>query len=405
VGLREVQVAQDRLLAAICAAPDDDAPRLAYADWLQASGDPDQAEFIRAQIAVAHAHAGRGSEPVPPELPARVKALERQHGRRFAGVIADRARDYSFKRGLVEQIRVDVVTLAQHADALLGSAPVRSLAIAPLEDEEEGAPFELIEQLAACPHLARVREIDASEGTLGDADGEGKRLAALLTSPYLTALEKLVLGSDGTAETAQAIAEAHERLPSLHTLMFEAPLGSCHVGDEGAVALAASPLCAQLEVLAIAGSGLGPRGAGALASAFHRLRELYLTATWYETNPIGPEGARALANATGLSNLHVMDLSGAGIGDEGLEALATASWLPALRELNLGDNNVTDYGVLALARSGRAGHLRELSLGWGDTDPGLDNQVSPFTLHVLADLPQLARVRVGNPSTWHTFER
>jgi uncharacterized protein (TIGR02996 family) len=45
-------------LSAICAAPDDDTPRLVFADWLQENGDPDRAEFIRLQIAVARGAAG-----------------------------------------------------------------------------------------------------------------------------------------------------------------------------------------------------------------------------------------------------------------------------------------------------------------------------------------------------------
>src|SRR5688500_16170422 len=36
-------------LDAIVDAPDDDAPRLVYADWLDDHGDADRAEFIRAQ--------------------------------------------------------------------------------------------------------------------------------------------------------------------------------------------------------------------------------------------------------------------------------------------------------------------------------------------------------------------
>src|SRR3954454_19585646 len=36
-------------LAAICRSPDDDAPRLVYADWLEEHGDPERAEFIRVQ--------------------------------------------------------------------------------------------------------------------------------------------------------------------------------------------------------------------------------------------------------------------------------------------------------------------------------------------------------------------
>src|SRR5437660_4410728 len=38
------------LLQAVLEAPDDDAPRLIYADWLEEHGDADRAEFIRVQI-------------------------------------------------------------------------------------------------------------------------------------------------------------------------------------------------------------------------------------------------------------------------------------------------------------------------------------------------------------------
>ena len=43
---------QDALLRALCEAPEDDAPRLIYADWLDEHGDPMQAEFIRRHIAM-----------------------------------------------------------------------------------------------------------------------------------------------------------------------------------------------------------------------------------------------------------------------------------------------------------------------------------------------------------------
>ena len=40
----------DALLSAIIAHPDEDTPRLAYADWLDEHGQPERAEFIRFQI-------------------------------------------------------------------------------------------------------------------------------------------------------------------------------------------------------------------------------------------------------------------------------------------------------------------------------------------------------------------
>lgn len=41
------------LLAGVLEAPDDDAPRLVLADWLDENGDPERAEFIRVQVAMA----------------------------------------------------------------------------------------------------------------------------------------------------------------------------------------------------------------------------------------------------------------------------------------------------------------------------------------------------------------
>ncbi|WP_439621151.1 TIGR02996 domain-containing protein [Gemmata sp.] len=43
----------DALLAAIIANPDDDTPRLIYADWLDENGQAERAEFIRLQVARA----------------------------------------------------------------------------------------------------------------------------------------------------------------------------------------------------------------------------------------------------------------------------------------------------------------------------------------------------------------
>ena len=43
---------RDQLWRAVLAAPDDDAPRLAFADWLEDHGDAARADFVRTQIAL-----------------------------------------------------------------------------------------------------------------------------------------------------------------------------------------------------------------------------------------------------------------------------------------------------------------------------------------------------------------
>jgi uncharacterized protein (TIGR02996 family) len=45
---------REALVAAIAANPDDDTPRLIFADWLQENGEDDRAEFIRLQCELAH---------------------------------------------------------------------------------------------------------------------------------------------------------------------------------------------------------------------------------------------------------------------------------------------------------------------------------------------------------------
>src|SRR5947209_6126110 len=70
-------VDESAFVAAILAAPDDDGPRLVFADWLEERGDTDRSEFIRVQIELAR----------PPLEPARRNQLRRRevdllHGRR-----------------------------------------------------------------------------------------------------------------------------------------------------------------------------------------------------------------------------------------------------------------------------------------------------------------------------------
>jgi uncharacterized protein (TIGR02996 family) len=40
---------QDAFVRDVAANPEDDAPRLIFADWLEDNGDPDRAEFVRLQ--------------------------------------------------------------------------------------------------------------------------------------------------------------------------------------------------------------------------------------------------------------------------------------------------------------------------------------------------------------------
>ena len=106
------------------------------------------------------------------------------------------------------------------------------------------------------------------------------------------------------------------------------------IGVEGARALAT---LTNLTSLNLNNNSIGVEGARALATLTN------LTSLNLNSNSIGVEGARALATLTNLTSL---DLYRNSIGDEGARALAT---LTNLTSLDLYNNSIGDEGARALA--------------------------------------------------------
>jgi uncharacterized protein (TIGR02996 family) len=80
-------------LAAIREAPDDDAPRLIYADRLDENGEPERAEFIRVQCELAQTDS--------PVLRQREAKLLAEHHDTFAGALAAPGLRFRFHRGFI----------------------------------------------------------------------------------------------------------------------------------------------------------------------------------------------------------------------------------------------------------------------------------------------------------------
>src|SRR5262245_44983871 len=88
-------------LEEIIARPDDDTPRLVCADWFEDNGDPDRAEFIRAQIERAKLAPGDDRDA---ELRDREEALLTAHRPRWDGPLSDLACETVYRRGFVEAV-------------------------------------------------------------------------------------------------------------------------------------------------------------------------------------------------------------------------------------------------------------------------------------------------------------
>jgi uncharacterized protein (TIGR02996 family) len=250
----EGRASAEQLYEQVVRAPDDDAPRLAYADAIEGR-DSAHAEFIRLQIARFRNEAARG---VPRGTPSpREAALRAQHGARWAHFIAPLARGhradapfqgYEFERGFVALLRTEPDMVADMGDRLLAMAPIEHL-----EMTREG-PF--IPALTA-PWLARMRTLTFNALGLGDDDAvalaerghldrcewldlEGNRIGsrgaqALLDSPAIRRIPVVILRGnpgdpavlasrdagggmlvEGMPAAGEAAEARHGRIPWLH---------------------------------------------------------------------------------------------------------------------------------------------------------------------------------------------
>jgi uncharacterized protein (TIGR02996 family) len=104
---------------AVMAAPDDDLPRLVYADWLDENGQPERAEFIRLQI-------DRHRRGVT-SLDRREEELVREHGADWLEDLPAGCDDLRFRRGFVDRLRCHARHLFDRPDPIL--APVEELTV------------------------------------------------------------------------------------------------------------------------------------------------------------------------------------------------------------------------------------------------------------------------------------
>jgi uncharacterized protein (TIGR02996 family) len=178
-------------IRAIQAEPDDDGPRLAFADWLEGNGNAERAAFIRLKVEQARQ---RGSPESAGSLEAqdlerRANELERRHAAeledelpRVPGLLWASPTPDRFARGFVCAIvAADWEAFAAHAEELFAAAPVTDLSLQRL------APASL-PALVRSPLLARLRALILPELQVGDAE-----VALLAASPYVSNLRSLTL--------------------------------------------------------------------------------------------------------------------------------------------------------------------------------------------------------------------
>lgn len=308
------------LLAAVLANPDDDAPRLVYADWLIERGDP-RGAFISIQCELA-----RGSSRIE-DLEAEANALLEAHGQQWLKGLTAEQVEVRFRRGFVEiaQLR-DSQSLPQ-LEWFFQAEPVTELVFTSsrLIDGERFATLDWLERLHSLEfHAARP-------GAPGALSRE--QLAHLLESRRLRRLSRLVLvgqrmGDEGVSLLAS---RGGNSLPGLESLAIEDDT----ISEKGVAPLAASRWAARFTELSLANNELGAEGAESLAESRSPGRLVTLS---LGGNQLGNEGAIAIAHASRLRTLERLSLPRNRITAPGLDALLDSKTLSGLTSLDLTGN-------------------------------------------------------------------
>ncbi len=386
--------------------PDDDAPRLIYADWLEENGKPDRAEFIRVQIALA-------IETLSPDerkgLTAREKQLLLQHHTEWLGELAPflvNAKDMigyfarepkcQFRRGFLEVL--DIGTLGyQFAEAMANASEllwVQDFAFSDLAQHwdyrhyAESSPFATLKledipenvdvaaSLLRCPYLKNVRRLRIGEDQEGEYEGGAcfsfvRRAVDLVRKmPRLEELHLLCKGYD------------HRELFTLETCSNLRVLRMYHVTtetdeideDEGPyrlellannpafrnlTTLKFHPHSAEMMYVDDLGEGeaiddflwsyLPLEKVEALVNSSHlpNLRHLQL-----RLSDMGDDGCRVIVDSRILQRLRILDLQYGAITDEGAKMLAACPDLKRLERLDIRSNGLTEIGIAALESTG-----------------------------------------------------
>jgi uncharacterized protein (TIGR02996 family) len=320
---------EDVFLRDVLDHPNDDTPRLVYADWLQEQGDEERqvrAELIRTQCELGRLPPGDRRRA---GLEGQARAILKEHGRKWTQPLRRErlGRGWEFRRGFVEGVTLSIrKQFVPKAARLFALAPIRAVRFRDASNE--------LDDLMTSSYLARLRSIDLREMCRCGFCRINLELRRLFACPALANLTALVLASD-------------------------------RVNVETAQHLAASPYLTHLATLDLSNNALGDKGVAALAESPHLPA---LTSLALSNNGIGPEGARVLAGSELLARLTTLDLSDNRVGNAGARVLATSPNAAGLTMLDLRNNEISAAGARAVARSRHLGAEVQVRLGGNDVD-------------------------------------
>jgi uncharacterized protein (TIGR02996 family) len=401
---RVVMSTADALRRAIIDRPDDDLPRLAYADALDEAGDPARAEFIRVEVELARIPE---HDPTRPALEDREHDLLAAHEVPWLGDLASPGREpgdelveWHWHRGFVEEVAASPRWMLDHADGLFAAHPARRWRVLAGQREDALLPHDpgrdrWVSLIEALDFGSFGHPVDASGFLLRYGRFPSLKELDLACLPGASHLDYVLecVGDPGRLKTIRCGGVADEaplnplRLASLlrTARLTELTLPNTGLTTYGLRYLLAAPCCRELASLDVRDNDLGPDAWRAFDAAPCRLRELDLSGT-----PLGAFALDRVLGCDSTSELRSLELNRCGSAVANVRALAGSRFwrqaedlrmhngtIPAraleplweqpdgpaaLRALDLSDNYLYDAGVAELAAAEWSGSLTWLAL-------------------------------------------
>ncbi|MEZ6141087.1 MAG: TIGR02996 domain-containing protein [Zavarzinella sp.] len=345
----------ERFLEAICAEPDDDLPRLVYADWLDAQNNP-RGEFIRLQCLL---HRLPTDHPTRKVLAARTYMLSLQLKRmyreallKFTTVLPE------YQRGFIESIVIDAQVFIRNFAEIFRLAPIQHVTFIDVGN--------CLSQLFDCPGVARLRSIAIFAQHLGEDLG-----LVVANSPHLERLQTLKLRRNRLRSQGAALLANTTNLPGLTTL----DCSENEIGDEFLYSLARSRHLNSLKNLIVSQNEITLAGLQAVLSPVG-LPNLSRVVLQYNQLAILERGRTSLQFGSNTGRVQHLDLSHNGLNATVLSHILEMNGLDQITDLNLSYNDLGNQGAWVIAHWPGACHLENLNLG--------NNRISDDGARVLA---------------------
>jgi uncharacterized protein (TIGR02996 family) len=294
----------------IVAHPDEDAPRLVFADWLEDHGDTptipharERAELIRAQCSLARLPEGDGARQA---IHAREEELLREFGLAWAEPLRGVVDEWAFRRGFIECVGVHSTQggFAAGLDELFAGFPIRAVRLACRGEE-------VLRLLENPDRLARLTSLDVKELARVPA----LRFMDSLLRPEAVGLRSLLLESaHSSPEWDETLLRLAEPGPLGGLTELGLGFGTVHTppGRDVLTALASSPHLAGLRKLHLPFTAFSLPVATRLASSHTLARLTHLDLGCAE---VSEAGWRRLAAGRNIARLSWLGLFGANVVD------------------------------------------------------------------------------------------